>query len=145
MRFRKSQIPWNKGKTHLKESKNPNWKGDNVGYTALHDWLRKNYGKASKCEHCKTLNAKRYEWALIKGKKYQRKRENFIELCPKCHAKYDNKVPAGWNKGRKETRLEVLKKQSLSHLGNKHSDETRLKMSLSQQLRRRKESNDKIK
>lgn len=32
-----------KGKNH------PMWAGDNVGYSGVHIWLTKNYGKASKC------------------------------------------------------------------------------------------------
>jgi hypothetical protein len=32
----------------------------------------------------------RYEWALLKGKMMERKRENFIQLCMSCHRKYDS-------------------------------------------------------
>lgn len=73
----------------LKNEKHPLWKGDKVSYKGLHLWLKRNFGKANKCEHCYNPVAKRYEWALIKGKKYQHKRENFIQLCTKCHHNYD--------------------------------------------------------
>lgn len=126
MKFEKGHIPFNKGKVHLKEANNPNWKGDEVGYTALHDWLRKNFGKANKCEICKILIAKKYEWALLKGKEYERKRENFWQLCSKCHTKYDDKCPSAWNKGRKETRPEVLKRQRESHKGLKYKERVNL-------------------
>ena len=34
----------------------------------------------------------RFEWALIKGLEYERKRENFIRLCKRCHIYYDRKT-----------------------------------------------------
>ena len=73
------------------------YKNEYIYLTILHRWLRVNYGKANKCENkenkilnfeCKS-NPKRFEYALIKGKKYEQKRENFIMLCPSCHRKYD--------------------------------------------------------
>lgn len=71
-----------------------NWKGDKVGYSALHDWLGLHFGKANKCEQCgKTGIGKQIQWALIKGMKYERKRENFWQLCARCHVHYDNTIP----------------------------------------------------
>ena len=60
-------------------------------YHRVHSWLIYNYGRASKCEfgNCKHPNPKRFEWALIKGKKYEKRVNNFIQLCPSCHRKYD--------------------------------------------------------
>ena len=78
------------------------WKGDKVGYQGIHIWLRKTFGKANKCEICgltNTAKKKYFHWALLKGKTYQRKRENFWMLCLKCHRHYDDTVPKGWNKG----------------------------------------------
>ena len=83
-----------------KGSKGSNWRGDNVGYVGIHQWLRKNYGKPCICENkdcvyprkgAKKILLKpfRFEWALIKGKEMKRKRENFIQLCLACHRKYD--------------------------------------------------------
>lgn len=60
-------------------------------YNNVHKWLTYNHGKASRCERCKGKN-KRYEYALIRGYKYEKKRENFIELCKPCHALYDNVI-----------------------------------------------------
>ena len=79
------------------EEKNHNWKGDNIKYNGLHDWLKRQYGKANYCENRKkeilafvcTKKSNNYDWALIKGKKYERKRRNFIKLCHSCHLKYD--------------------------------------------------------
>ena len=74
------------GKTN---EKCPNWVGDTVGYSGIHDWLAKNYGQPKTCEICERKDKKRYEWALVKGKKYERKRKNFIRLCKRCHNDYD--------------------------------------------------------
>lgn len=78
------------------------WKGEKVGYYGIHNWLHKNFGKASKCENPNCFYPRkgsrkwldkpwRYEWSLRKGKKMIRKRENFIQLCVSCHRKYDSK------------------------------------------------------
>ena len=75
---------------YTSEEKNPNWQGDSVGYHGIHGWLKTRYGKANKCEmiNCKRV-CKKYEWALKKGRKYMRVRNNFTELCVSCHKKYD--------------------------------------------------------
>lgn len=77
---------WTKsGKEH------PSWKGDDIKYAAIHNWLRSTFGKANKCESltCNGRNSRKYTWSLLKGKEYQRKRENFWMLCYSCHTKYD--------------------------------------------------------
>lgn len=62
-------------------------KGD---YEKIHYWLRKNYGKANKCENKDCLGkSTRFEWALLKKHKYDFKRDNFLMLCKSCHTKYD--------------------------------------------------------
>lgn len=67
---------------------NVNWKGDQVGYTALHEWITRILGAPNKCEHCGTLVAKKYEWANI-SKKYKREKSDWIRLCTSCHRIYD--------------------------------------------------------
>lgn len=78
----------------------PNWKGDKVGYEALHGWIKRTYGKANKCEEIECiyprknmrgkmmLKPKRYEWSNISGL-YKRDREDWRMLCPSCHRKFD--------------------------------------------------------
>lgn len=85
----------------LKLSKNGMWKGNKASYYSIHMWLRLNFGSAKKCDNksCKypkkntrgkiMQKPKRYEWALIKGKKHEHKRENYYELCSHCHKLYD--------------------------------------------------------
>lgn len=54
---------WNKGKSHseivkskiskaLKGEKNGMWRGDKVGYNALHTWVRKRLLKPEFCQEC---------------------------------------------------------------------------------------------
>ena len=77
--------------------KNSKWKGKDIGYFGLHTWFQRKYGKANCCENRENniLNFKcserstKYDWALIRGKRYERKRESFIMLCHSCHLKYD--------------------------------------------------------
>lgn len=65
-----------------------NWKGDEVGYFALHAWVRRKRGTPSKCEHCGTMTAKRFEWANI-SREYLRDLEDWVRLCKSCHILYD--------------------------------------------------------
>lgn len=75
-------------KTRPSGEKSWAWKGDKVGKEALHNWVIKNLGRPMKCEHCKTIKAKKFEWAN-KSQKYRRELDDWIRLCTKCHAKYD--------------------------------------------------------
>lgn len=58
-------------------------------YIQIHTWIKTKYGRASKCEHCKIENKKRYEWALKKGYEYEKNIDNYFELCVSCHRIYD--------------------------------------------------------
>ncbi len=88
--------------------KNNMWKGDNVGRAAIHTWLKRHYGKPNTCEKCGLIGSRNIDWAKIKGRKYERKRENFWRLCHKCHMAYDEvkgiRFPKGhipWSNGKK--------------------------------------------
>lgn len=67
----------------------PAWKGDKVGYHALHTWITRRLGSPSKCERCGTTTAKRFQWANI-SHKYKRDLGDWMRLCPSCHIRYDN-------------------------------------------------------
>ena len=67
---------------------NHSWKGDKVGYTALHQWLYKQVGQPKKCQHCRRVDLKQYYWAN-KNHTYKRNIKDWIRLCPSCHIKYD--------------------------------------------------------
>lgn len=110
----KGQVPWNKGKKGLQEAWNKGngeyakklgfgkwmsekkgeeanaWKGDEVGYTALHDWVRSRLGRPNKCENCGLVSNKRNQlhWANV-SHEYKRDLQDWIRLCAKCHKKHD--------------------------------------------------------
>lgn len=67
---------------------NPNWKGDNICYSRLHHWIKRELGEPQFCVDCGTTTAKRFEWANISGK-YKRDINDFKRLCVKCHRKFD--------------------------------------------------------
>jgi len=59
-------------------------------YDRIHSWLRRNYGKANKCEsNSCSGKSEFYEWAKKKGCDYKKDRNNFIMLCKLCHNRYD--------------------------------------------------------
>lgn len=68
----------------------PSWKGDRVGYGALHDWVRKWKGKPRICEHC-GIEGNNLEWAN-KSQEYKRDLNDWIRLCRTCHRRYDGKI-----------------------------------------------------
>lgn len=74
-----------------KEDMQAMWKGDNVGYVGLHNWVRKWKGTPSLCENCGTTEAKKFEWANV-DHKYNRILEDYIRMCTSCHRKYDNLI-----------------------------------------------------
>lgn len=95
-----------------------------ITYNSLHWWLRKKYGTAIKCENQACLNKSKYfVWALKKRKKYDRKRENFWQLCRKCHIQYD--MTPKWKKNFFELGHLAGNK---ARLGTHHSLETRDKI-----------------
>lgn len=63
------------------------WKGDEASYNAIHTYLRKHYPKAGACEACGKEG--RTDYALIKGRSYSRDRNDYMELCRRCHVFYD--------------------------------------------------------
>jgi hypothetical protein len=108
----KERIPWNKGKkgrcvvhSDLEErrkrmvligksnlgktgEKAHQWKGDDVGYFALHQWVYKNKGKPKECSFCKTKEGK-IQWANVSWE-YKRDLNDFMPLCVECHRGYDS-------------------------------------------------------
>ena len=78
----------------------PQWKGNDVKYNAFHRWLNKTYGKPTYCQNPDCVYPRqgakkwlvkpyKFEWALLKGKKYSRDRQDYMWLCTACHRKYD--------------------------------------------------------
>jgi|ERR1019366_5764527 hypothetical protein len=76
------------------QEENPNWKGDDAGYSAIHRWVYKQLGQPMDCQYCgKTGKSKHgIHWANI-SRQYKRKVEDWVRLCSSCHRLYDlNKI-----------------------------------------------------
>lgn len=74
-----------------RDKESPNWKGDDVGKEALHNWVQRHKGKPQRCEHCHTTKKGLYDWANKSGK-YKRQLLDWMRLCRKCHAHYDKET-----------------------------------------------------
>jgi len=71
--------------------RSPNWKGNEVGNVALHNWVARHRGRPSVCEHCgleDPQHPRRFQWANKSGE-YKRDLEDWLRLCGKCHFVYD--------------------------------------------------------
>ena len=77
-----------KGPGHPTNEAHPNWKADNVSYSALHMWVVRNRGRPQHCEHCGTTEKKMYHWANI-DHCYRRNLNDYIRLCCSCHKRHD--------------------------------------------------------
>jgi len=66
--------------------KNSQWKGEDVGYSALHNWIRRHKPKPELCERCN--KTKPYDLSNVSGN-YQRDIKDYKWLCRTCHINYD--------------------------------------------------------
>ncbi len=73
---------------HLGE-KNYIWKGNEVGYSALHQWVRRHLPKPELCQRCNKKPS--IDLANITGY-YNRDFENWKYLCRSCHVKTDGRI-----------------------------------------------------
>jgi len=65
------------------------WKGNQVGYGALHAWIKRHKPKPKVCEICKIKEP--YDLANISGE-YKRNVNDFQWVCRSCHMKLDGRV-----------------------------------------------------
>lgn len=72
-----------------KGESNHKWKGGQVGYRALHYWIERQLGKASKCNRCPS-DSNRFHWHNLSGD-YRRDISDWESLCAKCHKKEHKK------------------------------------------------------
>ena len=110
--FKKGMKPWNLGKKWNNESKEKmrlaklgkkdqetnRWMGDKVKYRALHSWVIRKLGKASKCTFCNQYKTtpKSIHWAN-RSQEYKRDLNDWIQLCAKCHKAYDKDKIKKWS------------------------------------------------
>ena len=68
------------------------WKGQNVSYSGLHIWVKKELGSPNKCEFCGKLenDNRKIHWANKSGK-YKRVLSDWLRLCVYCHSAYDRR------------------------------------------------------
>lgn len=88
----KGQVPWHVGTDRHKGEDNPQWKGDKVGYAALHEWVKKRLAKPFSCNHCEEI--KPLDLANKSGL-YTRDLTDWFWLCRGCHIRYDRKYSRG--------------------------------------------------
>jgi hypothetical protein len=70
------------GETHRR------WKGEEVGRIAAHLWLLQTSPKTGICERC-GKSAKTHHAFKGENGKWSRNREDYLELCPSCHKRFD--------------------------------------------------------
>lgn len=68
---------------------NSQWRGDDVKYNPLHQWIKNHKPKPDVCDECKIKTP--YDLANISGK-YKRDINDFEWLCRSCHMKKDNRI-----------------------------------------------------
>jgi len=69
--------------------KNPQWRGETVGYHAIHNWITSRKPKPAKCEHCGQKPP--YDLANISGE-YKRDVNDWKWLCRSCHMHEDGRI-----------------------------------------------------
>ena len=73
----------------MTSEKHPQWKGDDVCYTALHAWVKRHKPKPELCEKCKENPP--HDLCNISGE-YKRDLNDFEWLCRKCHMESDGRL-----------------------------------------------------
>ena len=75
---------WMRGKY---ETEHFRWKGDKATYNSIHRYVQKNWDKKGVCSHCGKKG--KTDWANIDHKYNRENKNDWIELCRKCHIKFD--------------------------------------------------------
>lgn len=93
--------------------KNTMWKGDNVGYNELHNWVRRHKPKPAICEIC----GKEVPFDLANiSSEYKRDVNDYQWICRLCHMKGDKRLEELNSRSRSP---EFIKKNSLKRKGKK--------------------------
>lgn len=97
-------------KEKIRKEGNIMWKGDDVGYKSLHEWISNNKPKPTWCEEC--FSRKPYDSANISGK-YKRDINDFKWLCRKCYMEEDGRLNNLKQFTKEEIEKNLFKKQIL--------------------------------
>lgn len=71
-----------------KGNRNHNWSGDNVGYSGVHLWIKRNYNKPELCQICNIVPS--YDLCNKSGN-YKRNINDWFWACRKCHMLSDGR------------------------------------------------------
>ena len=84
-----------KGTLGRKKELSSRWKGNRASYNSKHRWVQKNWVKTGICENCKkqtkSFGNRKFgtEWHNLDEKYNREDKRGWIELCKKCHNKFD--------------------------------------------------------
>ena len=98
--------------------KNGQWKGDDVGYSSLHDWIRMRLIKPLVCQHCGIRLP--YDLANKNGN-YVRDLSEWWWLCRKCHMELDGRL-VNLRLKRKEYQKRIAESKGRLKNGNRSAD-----------------------
>ena len=76
-----------KGRPGISKGLHPFWLGNNAGYSSKHKWILKYWAKTGTCQKCN--ENKKTEWANKTGNYDREVKDDWLELCAKCHRNYD--------------------------------------------------------
>jgi len=80
-----------KGNQQPKGKESHHWKGENIGYGAIHERIKTKFGKASGCENLSCeKKSNSFDWANLSGE-YKFERSDWKMLCRKYHLQIDLK------------------------------------------------------
>ena len=83
------------------------WKGTEVSYRGLHQWVRRKKGHGKKCAKCgfESHKPRMIQWANKDGK-YHRNLDDYLPLCASCHKIHDRALRGlSWKGFRRKSTL----------------------------------------
>lgn len=78
-----------KNHRNIKGKNNPNWQGNNIGYSGIHRRIRLQLPKPNLCNNCKKIPP--YDLTNKSGK-YKQNLSDWEWLCRKCHMQSDGRL-----------------------------------------------------
>lgn len=120
-KIRLAQVGIPRPQSGLSNEKHSQWKGDEVGYNALHRWIRRHLPESELCQFC-NVNKSR-DLANI-TQIYNRDFSNWKYLCVSCHKKYD--YEHGIRKHSEETKQKIRVAQIGRKFSKEHKEKIRL-------------------